>query len=804
MPRMKSASGSYTAYDSEVYAVPYEEEAPIEVIGQAHDNTIQTILYGRVGESEPWQEIAQFTGDFTAIVPLWARQLYAEVTDPGATGGTTTLHLTRGQRWTSDVDPSVYTVPGTVGWTAPAYPNIPGSPPPFDISVSISNFNKASPLWEALFGPQGGGGGGGGGGNPTPAPGVAQAVIADIPADRFHAKQFLARAQGHYRPADVDALMSGGISAYLLDQYTQLGYDPVEDMRAEPLTGMNFVDYVPTNNAVDSAPLRGKAANTLLSFVAINLKSIGTDDYARADFVRMYQELAFGTYYDFIRAVTFHPAMGEFLSHFSNPKEGTVTPGQKPDENYAREIMQLFTVGLEEHDQFGVRVVDGQTGLFVSNYDDNDIAEAAKVMTGIQWDARVANTGAFIGSGGYVTQFGGSVTASQAEIRQTSVDPAFHDDTAKSVMGWSSPGGLNATAEIDGFIQYLVTSHPSTAGYVCGRMIRYMASQNPSPECVGRVVNAWNTGHYILPDGTEVGSGSEGDLWATFCAILCDEYVNDPVGNPDSMTNTGHSGVIDDPYRFYVRVIGTGYAPILGGFKNCWQPDTWDRNWDFPGATGSEGFLGILPSIPGHAINGVFGDNDPYHVRNGSRAQVAGLTSPTLQVWKESVYGEVGNDFAVNAFRDLRSNSNIRTFGSLLWPTDADMEAWAVANDVVAHPRGISDSHTFQDGSKGSSFVTVPGLFAAGQAAWDAAIAGGDDTTAAHAAYSAAIVDVIEDVFFARAMSNELKNWLIGLTANIQASGNKVNWNAKSDLQKIETARFVVLSALMSPEFLYY
>ncbi|MFZ1749101.1 MAG: DUF1800 family protein [Saprospiraceae bacterium] len=217
---------------------------------------------------------------------------------------------------------------------------------------------------------------------------------------------------------------------------------------------------------------------------------------------------AFGNYKDILLEVTKHPAMGYYLSHLNNPPEDLAN-NIHPDENFAREIMQLFTIGLYQLNQDGTRVLNG-SGNPIPTYDNNDIKQLASVFTGL-------------GGGAGLTmmycpaqpEFGTNIYC----LEKTTPMKMFawaHQRGAKTFLGHTITGSNNYTeatamAEIDDAVTFLF-DHPNTAPFVSYRLIQRLVKSNPSPAYVGRVAAKF----------ADNGQGVRGDMKAVIKAILLD------------------------------------------------------------------------------------------------------------------------------------------------------------------------------------------------------------------------------------------------------------------------------------------
>lgn len=210
---------------------------------------------------------------------------------------------------------------------------------------------------------------------------------------------------------------------------------------------------------------------------------------------------AFGNFRDILSEVTWHPHMGYYLSHLNNRKANPAQ-GTFPDENYAREVMQLFTIGLWQLHPDGRLLLDA-AGNAIPTYDNDDITEFAKIFTGFTRATDRPNI----------------ETNNGNWIDPMRIIASRHDFSAKvlldgSLLGPYPPTANGATAEIEGFLDHLF-KHPNVPPFIAAFLIQRFTISNPSPDYVESVAQAFATG---LFQGR--GTGHRGDLAATLRAVL--------------------------------------------------------------------------------------------------------------------------------------------------------------------------------------------------------------------------------------------------------------------------------------------
>jgi len=204
---------------------------------------------------------------------------------------------------------------------------------------------------------------------------------------------------------------------------------------------------------------------------------------------------AFGNFRDLLAEVTLHPAMGDFLSLTRNQKENT-EEGIRPDENYAREVLQLFTIGVHELNLDGTEKLDGNSQS-IPTYNQKTIEEFAKVFTG--WGY------ADIDWYGYFGESDHTLPLKAYE--------EYHDISEKNLLnGAISPANKTAQIDLD-FALDNIFNHPNVAPFISSQLIQRLVTSNPSPAYVARVATVFNNN----------GNGVRGDLKAVTKAILLDD-----------------------------------------------------------------------------------------------------------------------------------------------------------------------------------------------------------------------------------------------------------------------------------------
>lgn len=357
----------------------------------------------------------------------------------------------------------------------------------------------------------GGGGGGGGGYSPPPPPPPPPALQYTV----TEAARFLLQAQFAFTDADVTSVRTLGYSAWLdqqfsvsLSQTAQAWLDgqghnvpKANGNYFDPTMG-DWMAWRVTMTGADQ--LRKRCALALSEMMVTSLNPI--DGFWPPYVIGAYWDLlnkdAFGNFRTLLEDITLNASMGLFLNTRGNIKEDPAT-GREPDENYAREVMQLFTIGLYELNLDGTDKTDG-LGNKTETYTQDDISNLAHVFTGYDWNySRVTwqNT-PFLPYAIPTTEFARD---------PMSFDASKHSDLAVTFLGTTIPANTPGAAALKTALDTLF-NHPNVGPFFAKQMIQRLVTSNPSPAYVARVAGAFNNN----------GSGVRGDLKAVWKAILTD------------------------------------------------------------------------------------------------------------------------------------------------------------------------------------------------------------------------------------------------------------------------------------------
>lgn len=353
------------------------------------------------------------------------------------------------------------------------------------------------------------------------------------PATDGEAARFILKASLAATEPEIADIRSVGYVAWLDKQMdipiSQTGVDWLSSRGYDQVTIDEFyfrdtlADNMVWNQLITSPdPVRKRLAYALSQFFVVSTNGIEIDwrSNAMAAYWDVLNRNALGNFRQLLEDVTLNPAMGVYLSTLDNKKEDTRT-GRVPDENYAREVMQLFTLGLNELNNDGTKKT-GSTGQPIETYTNADVSNLARVFTGYSYDfANLARTP----SVRFPSQ---RVAPVESVIRRMTSDPtrweraqtiSQHSMLEKTFLGTTIPANTDASTSMKIALDTLF-NHPNVGPFFSKQMIQRLVTSNPSAGYVDRVAKIFNNN----------GSGVRGDLRAVFKAILLDDEATNAAG----------------------------------------------------------------------------------------------------------------------------------------------------------------------------------------------------------------------------------------------------------------------------------
>ena len=455
--------------------------------------------------------------------------------------------------------------------------------------------------------------------------------------EKMQASRFLHQASIGFDPIEIDSVLLLGYEGWIDKQisqgytsYTEIGEEVIKewdeltdryglfDSAALTKAEQNTVWW--RMNMLKRDFLREKVCLALSELLVVSQNSnVGAYGFGVLSYFDLLKRNAFGNYRDLLLEVSYHPAMGDYLSHMGNQKED---PEKQifPDENYAREIMQLFTIGLEELNIDGTTKVD-VNGESIPTYDNNDIAEMARVFTGLGAEARYDfHEGLFI-----LPPWGIDFTKPMERYEE------LHDTEEKNpIDDLTLAPNQSIDVDIAQTIDYLV-SHPNTAPFISMRLIQHLVTSNPSTAYVQRVAEVF----------VDDGNGVRGNLEAVIKQILLDSEARDC-----EASQLASHGRLRKPSERQVHFIrNLGYEIESDSIYNSSNYLWWSTNYQIWNAPSVFNF-----HEPDYSPTGPIGDLDlvapEFQLYNASTSVgYANVVFRHFYLWKVFGWNPISEDF---------------------------------------------------------------------------------------------------------------------------------------------------------------
>jgi len=451
-------------------------------------------------------------------------------------------------------------------------------------------------------------------------------ISIEQPANKADAARFLYRATFGPTETDMQQLINNGYESWLDDQFEQVpnyqlkqlnqllietGYENTYDFNENKQRRMLRSDVWWNTVVNGNDQLRQRVAFALSQIFVISEKDSALRNKVRglASYTDLLIEYAFGNFRELLEAITLHPMMGSFLSMNCNQKANTMGTIQ-PDENYAREVMQLFTTGLKQLNLNGTEILD-ENNQPLDTYKQNEILAFARVFTG--W------------SYGNTDEFCAKNKDPERDILPMKAFDAFHDKGEKILLnGEVLPGNQTARQDLQMALDNLF-NHSNVAPFISKQLIQRLVTSNPSPNYVERVAKIFN----------DNGQGIKGDLKAVVKAILMDTEA--------------FRGHIDNPYHF-----GKLKEPMIK-LINIW------RAFQAEGINGRLRYYDSLGDIGQQHLSApsVFNFFLPEYSQPGELSRL-NLASPEFQIFDESTAVSTQNRLARYIHDIKNENQNER------------------------------------------------------------------------------------------------------------------------------------------------
>lgn len=393
----------------------------------------------------------------------------------------------------------------------------------------------------------------------SPSSGQVAPPAAATSVTFYAASRFAEQASFGPTPALVSELRSKGLETWINEQIA-LPLAPIDSTPAEAIYAFPDLAELPRHltefvqrefgRMAMSAPdqLRLRVTWALSQFITAAID--GQLPTGGATYFNVLYGHALGNYRQLLVDISTNRVMGAFLNNDQNRPKSDECQHCAPNENYARELMQLFSIGVTKLNPDGTPQRDGR-GRILETYTQRDVEELARVLTGWTTDPEPPNRPPRNGP----------------NWTKPMVPSTFRherDSGRKVVMGRAFPAGQGARKDLDDAVDMLM-NHPNTAPFVATRVIQHLVKSNPTPAYVGRVAAKF----------VNDGAGVRGNLQAVVKAVLLDAEAR-AADNPN--TARGDEGKIREPLLHRAalwRGLGCTRMPLgNGGQDGVIQPNS--------------------------------------------------------------------------------------------------------------------------------------------------------------------------------------------------------------------------------------
>ncbi len=415
--------------------------------------------------------------------------------------------------------------------------------------------------------------------------------------------------------AEIDRVAGSGYEAWLNEQFAA----PRATSHYDWLVSAGYAVAANMNGTAGFDPgmwrqliggqdqLRQRVGMALLDFLVVGIDGLNTSwrQFAAAAYVDTLWDGAFGNYRTLLDRVSASPAMGYYLTYLGNRKANPAT-GAVPDENYARELLQLFSIGLVRLNSDGSVQMNGARAA--ESYTQDDITGLARVFTGYNLDSADNST-------------------PERLRRPMVINPGQHELGAKAFLGTTIPAGTNGPDSLRLALD-AIFAHPNVPPFVSRQLIQRLVTSNPSPSYIARISAVFENN----------GGGVRGDLKAVVRAILLDNDAR------------GDAGLVSQSF-------GKLREPVmrLTGWARAFNANSPGGGWPIGDTSSSSTRLG---QSPGRSPS-VFNFFRPGYTPPNSAIAGQGLVAPEFQITSEpSVIAYVNYMAALiaNGAGDFRAN----------------------------------------------------------------------------------------------------------------------------------------------------
>jgi len=486
-----------------------------------------------------------------------------------------------------------------------------------------------------------------GGGGDTSSTGTGNGGTAPpAPPSAVEASRFLAQASMGASRAEIASVQSLGYSAWIDAQFAL----PASTSRWDALVAAGYADPSFKNGEAGfdacawrkllSSPdtLRQRVTLALSELMVTSIDSLvggGWRQFAAAAYLDLLEANAFGNYRTLMQQVSTNTAMGMYLTFRASKKANPAT-GSLPDENYSRELMQLFTIGLVQLNLDGTVKLTG--GAPTPTYAQSDITGLARVFTG--WDFDLQGQSGVVG------------TATPDFLRRPMIQfPTKHELGAKAFLGTTIPANTEGVQSLQIALD-TIFAHANVAPFVSRQLIQRLVASNPSAAYVARVATVFN----------DDGAGAKGNLKAVVKAVLLDDEARNA-----TIAAGSSAGKLREPMLRF-----TGWA-------RAWGASSASNAWAIGDTSSASTRLGQSPL----RSPSVFNFFRPGYVPPNSAIATASLVAPEFQITNEStVVGAV--NYLQRAVSGAGVGDVVANYAPLLAIADDAVTLVAEVNLVLA------------------------------------------------------------------------------------------------------------------------
>ena len=443
----------------------------------------------------------------------------------------------------------------------------------------------------------------------TPAAATTPVVVVNAAPTPTEASRFLAQATMGATRSTIDAVVSRGYDGWLTDQMALPRATSHYDWLVAG--GFTAATYKFKTDGLDPSiwrqmivepdQLRQRIGMALLDIFVVAIEGVTHSwrSFSMAAYVDILLDNAFGNYRTLMGAVTTSFAMSSYLTYYQNRKANPTT-GTQPDENYARELMQLFTIGLYQLNMDGSLKMNG--GQPIETYSQADVSGLARIFTGLTLN--------------------GTEDLPPLYRQPLVMNAGLNETGASSFLGTTVTGG--GMAAINSALD-TIFAHPNMPPFVARQLIQRLVTSNPSAAYITRVASTF----------ADNGQGVRGDMKAVIRAILLDSEAR-------TLPTSGAVGKLREPVLRF-----TGWARAFGATSpsNAW-------------AIGDTNAVTRLSQTKGHSPS-VFNFYRPGYTPAGTSLASSGLVAPEFQITNEqTVIGFVNFMYGViaNGIGDVKAD----------------------------------------------------------------------------------------------------------------------------------------------------